>query len=175
MSLRKFRNSYVVQSNACVDFFYFLARIVSLPPRLCILSYNFVNTWATRYVITYTLFVFRHSCSSIYITFSTDNRSFLPVCFPSSLESILGFSSSTTHSSLNFCLTESFEWHFFHRFYRLTTLIIRRLFTLSFQAENFLPQILPTVAFFFFFGTDSTDSPDCLPILLNISVSYFLK
>ena len=48
VSLRKFRNTYVVLSNACADFFYFLARIVSLPPRLCILSYNFVNTWATR-------------------------------------------------------------------------------------------------------------------------------
>ena len=30
-----------------------------------------------------------------------------------------------------------------------------------------------TVAFLFFFRTDSTDSPDCLPILLSIS-SYFL-
>ena len=35
-------------------------------------------------------------------------------------------------------------------------------------------QILPTVAFLFFFGTDSADSPDCLPILLSISISYFL-
>jgi len=31
-------------------------------------------------------------------------------------------------------------------------------------------QILPTVAFLFFFRTDSTDSPDCLPILLSIAV-----
>ena len=31
-------------------------------------------------------------------------------------------------------------------------------------------QILPTVAYLFFFRTDSTDSPDCLPILLSISV-----
>ena len=33
---------------------------------------------------------------------------------------------------------------------------------------------LPTVAFFFFFRTDSTDSPDCSLILLSISVFYFL-
>jgi len=33
--------------------------------------------------------------------------------------------------------------------------------------------ILPTVAFLFFFRTDSMDSPDCLPILLSISVFYF--
>jgi len=31
-------------------------------------------------------------------------------------------------------------------------------------------QILPTVAYLFFFQTDSMDSPDCLPILLSISV-----
>ena len=31
-------------------------------------------------------------------------------------------------------------------------------------------QILPTAGFFFFFRTDSTDSLDCLPILLSISV-----
>ena len=31
-------------------------------------------------------------------------------------------------------------------------------------------QILPTVAFLFFFRTDSTNSPDCLPILLRMSV-----
>jgi len=34
--------------------------------------------------------------------------------------------------------------------------------------------ILPTVAFLFFVKTDSTDSPDCLPILLSISVFHFL-
>jgi len=32
----------------------------------------------------------------------------------------------------------------------------------------------PTVAFLVFFRTDSTDSPDCLPILLSISVFYDL-
>ena len=48
---------------------------------------------------------------------------------------------------------------------------IHHPFTLSFQAEN-LPflQILPTVAYLFFFRTDSTDSADCLPVLLSISV-----
>ena len=46
--------------------------------------------------------------------------------------------------------------------------------TLSFQAYN-LPflQILPTVAFFFFFRIDCTDSPNCLPTLLSICVFYF--
>jgi len=33
---------------------------------------------------------------------------------------------------------------------------------------------LPTVAFLFFFRTNSTDSADCLPILLRMSVFYFL-
>ena len=33
-------------------------------------------------------------------------------------------------------------------------------------------QILPTIAFLFFFRTDSTDSPDCLLLLLSISVFY---
>ena len=33
---------------------------------------------------------------------------------------------------------------------------------------------LPTVAFLFFFRTNSTDSADCLPILLSMSVFYFL-
>ena len=44
--------------------------------------------------------------------------------------------------------------------------------TLSFQLP-FL-QILPIVAFLFFFRTDYTDSPDCLAILLSLSVFYFL-
>ena len=34
---------------------------------------------------------------STHIIFSTNNRSFLPVCFPSSLEPIPGFPPSTTH------------------------------------------------------------------------------
>ena len=33
-----------------------------------------------------------------------------------------------------------------------------------------LLQILPTAAFLFFFRADSTDSPDCLPILLSFHV-----
>ena len=39
------------------------------------------------------------------------------------------------------------------------------------QADN-LPflQILPIIVCLFFCGTDSTDSPDCLPILLGMSV-----
>ena len=57
------------------------------------------------------------------------------------------------------------------RFHRLTTLIIHHPFTLSLQAQNFpFLQILPTIAYLFFSWTDSTDSPDCLPILLSISV-----
>jgi len=35
-------------------------------------------------------------------------------------------------------------------------------------------QILSAAAFLFSIRTDSTDSPDCLPILLSISVFYFL-
>ena len=38
-----------------------------------------------------------HTRSSIYIIFSTNNISFLPLCFPSSLESSPGFPPSTTH------------------------------------------------------------------------------
>ena len=34
-------------------------------------------------------------------------------------------------------------------------------------------QILPTVASLLFFRTDSTDSSDCLPTFLSISVFYF--
>ena len=46
--------------------------------------------------------------------------------------------------------------------------------SLSFQARN-LPflQILPTVAFVFFFMTDSADSPVCLPTGLLVSISVF--
>jgi len=41
--------------------------------------------------------------------------------------------------------------------------------------HSFIPgllHIVPTVAFHFFFRTDSIDSPDCLPILLSIPVSF---
>jgi len=39
----------------------------------------------------------RYTRSSIHIILSTNNRSFLSVCFPSSLEPTSGFPSSTTH------------------------------------------------------------------------------
>ena len=62
----------------------------------------------------------------------------------------------------------------------LLAFILIIISTLS-PSHSFIPgvsfqQILPIVAFLFFFGTDSTDSPDCLPIglLLSISVYYFL-
>ena len=42
----------------------------------------------------------------------------------------------------------------------------------SFSFLHFL-QILPTAAFLFFFRTDSTDSPDCSPILQSISFLLF--
>jgi len=57
------------------------------------------------------------------------------------------------------------------------TLIIHHPFTLPLQAKNFpFPQIFPTIAYLFFSWTDSTDSPECLPILLSISVFtlYFI-
>ena len=41
---------------------------------------------------------------------------------------------STTHQSFQFCITQFFEWHFFHQFRRLTTFIIHYPFTLSLQA-----------------------------------------
>jgi len=53
----------------------------------------------------------------------------------------------------------------------LIIISIQSPLTLSFQLP-FL-QILPTVAFLFFFRTDYTDSPDCLAILLNISVFFY--
>ena len=42
-------------------------------------------------------FIFGYTRSPIHIIFSTNNRSFLPVCFSSSLESTPGSSPSTTH------------------------------------------------------------------------------
>jgi len=55
--------------------------------------------------------------------------------------------SDTDAECEQFWLTQSFEWHFLHRFHRLTTLIIHHPITLSFQAQN-LPflQILPTAS-----------------------------
>ena len=54
----------------------------------------------------------------------------------------------------------------------LIIISIQSPLTLLFQLP-FL-QILPTVAILFFFRTDYTDSPDCLAILLSLSVFYFL-
>jgi len=48
------------------------------------------------------------------------------------------------------------------------------------RPHSFIPglkpflQILPTVTFISFFRTDSTDSPDCLPILLSLVFFHFL-
>jgi len=50
--------------------------------------------------------------------------------------------------------------------------IIPSLFHSRFESRPFL-QIIPTVAFHFFFTTDSTDSPDRLPILLSIFFSFY--
>ena len=50
----------------------------------------------------HSLFIFGHTRSSIYIIFSTNNRSFLPVCFPSSLESTPG---SVNHALVSPILT----------------------------------------------------------------------
>ena len=127
-----------------------------------------------------------HTCSSIYIIRSTCIRSFLPVCFPSSLESTPGFFPSTTwqyvasrlllHALISpqFCIAQSFEQHFLHRFHRLTTLKHHpppfHSFIPGFKKLSFF---LPTVAFPFFLRTGSTDSPDCLPTLVSISVLYF--
>jgi len=45
----------------------------------------------------HSLFIFGHTRSPIHIIFFTNNRSFLPVSFPSSLESTPGSPPSTTH------------------------------------------------------------------------------
>ena len=39
--------------------------------------------------------------------------------------------------------------------------------------KTFFLQILPTVAFLFFFGTDYMDSPHCLLTLLSLSVFFY--
>ena len=42
--------------------------------------------------------------------------------------------------------------------------------------KSFFSAILPTVAYLFFFSTDSMDSPDCLPILCeHIRFFYFFS
>ena len=45
---------------------------------------------------------------------------------------------------------------------------------LQFGFKNILAVHLPTIAYHFFSWTDSTDSPDCLSILLSISVFFSL-
>ena len=69
----------------------------------------------------------------------------------------------------------SYKWHLFHRFHRLITVIIHHPLNLSFHprfkifysCKLFRPQP------FFSFTTEYTDSPDCLLILLSISVFTF--
>jgi len=57
-------------------------------------------------------------------------------------------------------------------FIQLSSFIIASLFHTRLLNRPNLPflQILPIAVFLFFFRTDSTDSPDCLPILLSLSV-----
>ena len=79
------------------------------------------------------LFIFGHTHSSIYIILCTNNRSFLPVCFPLSLES--------THSfSINHALISPVLIHPVLRVAFLplvpSTLIIHHPFTLSFKAKK---------------------------------------
>ena len=72
----------------------------------------------------------------------------------STFASVSSFSGTSSTSSMNSPLSSFTTPSFFHS--RLKTFLFCKSF--------------PTVAYLFFFRTDSTDSPDCLPILLNISV-----
>ena len=83
---------------------------------------------------------------------SNYRQSRICLSFPSCLSGT--FSIGSIHSPLSSYVIPSL----FHS--RLKTF----LFCKSFQPQPFL----------FFFMTDSRDSPDCLPILLSISVFYFL-
>ena len=56
-----------------------------------------------------------------------------------------------------------------HRLHAYAHSLAFPLFKTVISAFPFL-QILPTIAYHFFSWTDATDSPDCLPILLSISV-----
>ena len=62
------------------------------------LTYKVLTTIQPSY-LQQSLFIFGHTRSSIYIIFSTYIRSFLPVCFPSSLESTPGFRHPRTNLS----------------------------------------------------------------------------
>ena len=59
--------------------------------------------------------------------------------------------------------------HLTMEFYTVVVLLTSILIIISIPSL----QILPTVAFLFFFMTDSTDFPDCLLILLSIPVFTF--
>ena len=72
--------------------------------KLLSLTYKVLTTTKPLYLYNlitassqHTLFVFGHSRSSTHNIFFTNNRSFLPVCFPSSLESTPGPTPSTPH------------------------------------------------------------------------------
>jgi len=67
------------------------------------------------------------------------------------------------------------------RLSRYAANILLIIISISLPPHSFIPglklpflQILLTVAYLFFFRTDSTDSPDCLPILLSISGFFFI-
>ena len=58
----------------------------------------------------HSLFISGQTCSSIDIIFSANNRSFLPLCFPLSLESTTGFSSSINHAVISPILPHPVLW-----------------------------------------------------------------
>ena len=60
---------------------------------------TFISAWPHHRSAStqHSLFIFGHTRSPIHIIFFVNNRLFLLVCFPSSLESTPGFPSSTTH------------------------------------------------------------------------------
>jgi len=103
----------------------------------------------------------RPSTSSI--IFSTNSRSFLPVCFPLSLESTptnLYNSDSPIVPRVAVLPSVPSTHHSHHP--SLPHSFIPGL-------KPFFLQILRIVAFFFC-RTNSTESPDCLPLLLSIAV-----
>ena len=51
--------------------------------------------------------------------------------------------------------------------------LFRHPLTLSFSSNLPFLQIIPTVAFLFFFSTDSMHSPNCVAILLSVSVFFY--
>ena len=118
---------------------------------------------------------FRHTCSSIYIIFSTNNRLFLPLYASPRLWNQLPASpcqpgtnlSSSDPPSPIMCGTSSIG-------------SVDSPLSSSVTPHSFIPGLklsfsanLPTVGYPFFFRTDSADFLDRLPILLIISVFYF--